>query len=391
MAAWARPALVLAAAAYLAFLVIRIAFVQSVGGDASKLAKIWPGHPTVILESGLAEIGAKSAAAEPVDPTLVGKLLEVSGKAPLAPEPFLVRGVEAQLAGNQELALRSFLAARERSPRTIAARYFLADHYLKAGQVGPGLSEISTLARLVPQSIPSVAPFLVAFARSPGAAPQVKELLRNHPQLEPVLLEALSADPENASLILVLWSGRRGEQEAIWQSRLLGQMLDAGRFELAREAWSSFTGVVAAPGQLFDPEFGNAALPPFGWSLASGPAGVAEPEEGGRLHVLFYGRDDMVLAGQMLTLKPGRYRLSMQVKASTSPPNSLQWTVSCLPASTEVALISIVRSGALSEAFNIPPANCPAQRLELNGIASQFAQQADVTISQFQLQPEGAR
>ena len=98
-------------------------------------------------------------------------MLSASAKAPLAPEPFLVRGVQAQLSGEQQLALRSFLAARQRNPRGIAARYFLADHYLKVGETGPGLNEISALARLVPQSLPTVAPYLAAYAKTPSAAP----------------------------------------------------------------------------------------------------------------------------------------------------------------------------------------------------------------------------
>lgn len=389
--AGARAAAVLIVATFLAFLVVRVAFVHSDGGgDASRLAEIWPGHPDVLLKSGLAEVGAKAAAAEPIDAQILSSLLAVPSKAPMAPEPFLVRGVEAQIAGNQALALRAFLAARQRSPRTIAARYFLADHYLRAGQAGPGLAEISTLARLVPQSMPGVVPYLAAFARSSDAAPQVKELLRRHPQLEPALLELLSTDPDNANLIVSLWSGRRGDREAIWQSRLLAQMVDAGRFEMAREAWSRFSGVDAEPGKLFDPAFGTTALPPFGWTLASGPAGVAEAEGGNRLHVLFYGRDDLVLAGQMLTLKPGRYRLAMKVDATTIVSNSLQWTVKCLPTSELVGLIALSQAGYLSASFAIPSANCPAQRLELSGIAQQLPQQADVTISQFRLQPEGA-
>jgi len=389
--AWVRTGLVLAAAFYLAFLVIRVALVQS---DASKnapwMAKFWPGHPAVVLESGLVEVGARAAAAEPIDAALVNRLLAASAKAPLAPEPFLVRGVGAQLARDHQLALRAFLAARERSPRTIAARYFLADHYFKAGLTNPGLAEISIIARLVPQSLPSVVPFLADFARSPGATPQVKELLRNHPRLEPVLLETLSDDAQNVDLILALWSGRGGEQDVAWQSRLLAQMVGAGHVELARATWARFTGGSAEPDQLFDPEFGKRTLPPFGWTLASGPAGVAEPEGGGRLHALFYGRDDLALAWQILTLKPGRYRLSMKVEATPSP-NALHWTVKCLPSSNEVGLVALDRSGSLSTTFAVPPANCAAQRLELSGAAQQIPQRADVTISQFRLQPEAAQ
>jgi hypothetical protein len=286
--------------------------------------------------------------------------------------------------------LQAFLAARERSPRNVAARYFVADHYLKSGQTGPGLAEISILARLVPQSLPNVAPFLAAFARSPGAAPQVKTVLRTHPQLEPLLLETLSADAANVDLILALWSGRGGEKSEIWQGRLLTELVNAGRYAVAREAWARFTRDDAAPGLLFDPEFNKRALPPFGWNFASGPAGVAESEGGGRLHALFYGRDDLVLASQLLTLNPGRYRLSM--KAIITPPSSksFKWTVRCLPTSNEVALIPLDRSGAVSASFAVPPADCKAQQLELRGSTAEFPEQADVTISQFSLQPEPA-
>ncbi len=387
--AWGRIALALAAALGLAVLIVMVALSQSyAGGNAARMARLWPGHPDVVLQSGLAEIGTKAAAAEPIDPALVDRLLAASAKAPLSPEPFLIRGVEAQLAGDEQLALRAFIAARERSPRTIAARYFLADHYLRAGQAGQGLAEISTLARLVPQSIPNMAPYLAAFARSPGAAPQVRQVLRSHPQLEPVLLDALSNDPQNVSLILALWNGRSGERDVIWQSRLLAHLVDVGRFAMARETWARFAGVVVEPSSLFDPGFDKPALPPFGWSLVSGPSGVAESEGEGRLHALFYGRDDVVLASQLLVLKPGRYRLSMKVDAAAPSSSSIEWTVKCLPSSAPVARFPLVRSGSLSGSLSIPNTNCPAQRLELNGTAQQLPQQADVTISQLSLQSE---
>ena len=392
MSFWVRLAVVLLAATYVAFLAVCVALVQFDDGEnRPRLAKLWPGHPTVLLESGLAEVGAEAAAGGPVDPALVTSLLAVSAKAPLAPEPFLVRGVDAQLAGNPTLALSAFLAARQRSPRTIATRYFLADHYLKSGQTGQGLAEISSLARLVPQSIPSIAPYLAAFAKSPGAAPQLRDLLRRHPQLEPMLLETLSADPSNANLVLKLWNGRRGEREVIWQSRLLSQMIEAGHYHLARQTWSRFSGDNSSPSQLFDPDFAEQALPPFGWSFSAGPAGLAESKAGGQLHVLFYGRDDVVLASQMLTLSPGIYRLSMSVGATALSPNALRWTVKCVPSSNEVALIPLGQSGRRSEAFEIPRANCQAQRLELSGSAQQLPRPADITISELRLRREAPK
>jgi hypothetical protein len=377
---------VLAVSLILAFLVVRLALFQFYAGkDPARIARIWPGHPLVILESGLAEIGDRAAAGQPVDRALVHRLLAASARAPLAPEPFLVRGVEAQLAGDQRMAQQAFLAARERSPRNIASRYFLADHYLKASQTGPGLTEISVLARLVPESLPSMAPFLASFAQSPGAAPKVKGVLRGHPQLEPVLLNSLSTDAANTDLILSLWSGRGGEEARIWQNNLLAQLVESGRYDLARQTWARFTGIAVEPGKLFDPEFGRQAMPPFGWNFASGPAGVAESEGNGRLHILFYGRDNAVLASQLLTLKPGRYGMSMKVDTSGSPSKSLQWTVSCLPAASQIAAMSLDRAGSISGSFTVPP-DCRAQRLELRGTSPEFPEQSDVTISQFSLE-----
>jgi len=380
---------VLAVSLLLVFLVVRHALFQFYSSkDPSRIARVWAGHPSAILESGLTEIGDTAAAGRPVSPAVVDRLLAASAKAPLAPEPFLVRGVAMQLAGDQKKALPAFLAARQRNPRSIPSRYFLADQYLKLGQAGAGLAEISVLARLVPDSMSNVAPFLAAFARSPGAAPQVKAVLRTHPQLETILLTTLSGDASNLDLILNLWSGRGGEQARTWQSNLLAQLVESGRYEQARETWARFTGIAAEPDGLFDAEFGKVAMPPFGWKFESGSAGVAEPEGNGRLRILYYGRDNSVLASQLLTLKPGRYAISMVANATSSSPDSLQWTVSCLPAANPIFQWRLDFAGRATKSLSVPPANCRAQRLELSGTAPEIPQQAEVTISQFGIGPE---
>src|SRR4030095_12903022 len=84
----------------LALLVIRNAFVEAYGvQDPSRAAAIWPGHPSIVLAAGLTDVGASAAAGRPANPATVKQMEEASAKAPLAPEPFLVRGVEAPLAG----------------------------------------------------------------------------------------------------------------------------------------------------------------------------------------------------------------------------------------------------------------------------------------------------
>jgi hypothetical protein len=373
------PALIIAA------LAVRVAVVQA--NPSSPLASaIWPGHPTVIFASGLAEIGNAAVARKPVAKSEVNRLIAAAAKAPLAPEPFLVRGVEAQIGGDERLAGGVFGEARRRDPRSMAARYFLADHYLRTGQTRRGLGEISALTRIVPESLDGVAPYLASYARSPGGAEEVRRMLRRQPRLEPVLLNTLAADARDAKLVLRLWSGRGGDEARPWQQRLLNSLVEAGRYAEAEAAWRKFGGAAKSDGQDLA-DFSSMILPPFGWSLASGPAGVAEPDDGGRLRILYYGRDNLALASRLLMLKPGRYRLSMRVSNASPGADSLAWVVRCLPSSSQIATVGLqgANKGVLTGSWDVPPTGCDAQWLELIGRAPDFPQQAEATISEFRL------
>ena len=235
-----------AAALLVAWFVVRAAFVDAFAAKQPvKAASIWAGHPAVILTGGLEQVGLAAAAGKPADPKTVRQMLAAAAKAPLAPEPFLVRGVQQQLAGREDLAGRAFIEARRRDPRSVAARYFLANHYLKAGQTQLGLGEISALARLVPQSIDAIVPHLAAFARTPQAVTEVKAMLRDQPRLEPRLLQFLAADVRNSRLVLALWNGGRGDDHKVWQRWLVNALVEARRFADAKAAWSR---IQPAPG-----------------------------------------------------------------------------------------------------------------------------------------------
>lgn len=176
----------------------------------------------------------------------------------------------------------------------------------------------------------------------------------------------------------------------MWQQRLLGSLVAAGRFAEAKAAWTRFSGGQAAAE--IDPDFRTDRLAPFGWTFASDASGFAESLGSGRLHVVYYGREDKVLASQLMMLRPGRYQLSMQVSGTGPTAGSLAWTVRCLPSSAQIASLPLDRvrgRGALSATFTIPAAGCGAQRLEFKGTAPEFAEQAEATIAGLRLQGEG--
>lgn len=350
-------------------------------------ARLWAGHPVVALSLGLAEIGSASRARRAVAPATFAMIDDAARKAPLSPQPFLVHGVRAQLAGDGVLAERNFRAAQWR--RSMPAAYFLADYYLRNGKPLAGLRETSLVARLGPGGASAVAPFLAAYARNPANWPQIRALFKSDPTIEDGVLYALASDPDNADALLALADPSHRENFGPWLPTLLSGLVREGEYRRARSIWLSVPAVKPAAGALlFDAEFSNSkAPPPFNWTLTSSSVGLAERQPANRLHLLFYGQEDGVLAKQLLLLAPGSYRLRLTVNPGAVHPELLSWAIRCDKPATPVASTNL-DGAARGWTFTIP-ANCPAQWLELSGTSGDVAQQADVTIGGLAMTPGG--
>ena len=373
---------------------MRSAFVAAYAErEPARAAALWPGHPAVVLGAGLAGIGEAAAAGQPITAERTAPLIEAARDAPLAPEPFLVRGVQLRLAGDEAAAGRAFAEARRRDPRSVPARFFLADHHLRGGQRRAGLEEVAALARLVPGSEARLAPILAGYVVTPGAVSDVRALLRAHPRLEPDLLNLLTRDPRNADLVLSLASTSRspGADRPAWQSRLIASLVDSGQYDRAYKTWARLMGRPAGAGDrplLFDPRVEQPyALRPFGWTLKSSAAGLVEPEKAG-LHVLYYGRDNVALASQTLLLPPGGYTLSMTVTDADESAASVTWTINCLPSKKAILTVDLAaaaKARGRGLPFDVPASGCAAQRLELLGKAPDFPETVDLSVSKLNL------
>jgi hypothetical protein len=165
-------------------------------------------------------------------------------------------------------------------------------------------------------------------------------------------------------------------------------MVNAGDYAGAEALWSRISGV-ANRGLLYNPQFrDNAGPPPFNWQLSSGNGGVAEASGGGGLDVIYYGRDEVSLAGQLVRLGAGRYRLAMRIDAPTSAAG-LEWSIGCVGSNGSLMALPLeaAQKGTLAGMFAVPPAACPAQWLELRGKPTDASQTAQVTISNLSLTP----
>lgn len=326
----------------------------------------------------MAGVGQAAARGEDPGRETLAALQALAAADPLASEPFLIQGAMALRSGDLRRAERLLSEARQRTPRAPAARYLLADLYLRTGRPLPALVEMSVLNRLLPQASLQLPPALAAYAKTPGAAGQLGAIVRAYPELKPALLDQLSADAANAELVLSL-AGK--DPDGPWRGKLVQALLDAGNHAKARRVWEQLSGAKVPAAGLFNPGFeASEAPPPFNWQLANDGGGVADG--GSRaLDVLYYGRSDMVLAAQTLLLPPGTYRLGMRVRGDVGEPGSVRWIVRCLGGGEPLLELPLP---AEAGAFQVP-ADCKVQRLELVAVGQEFPKQAQFSVGGLQL------
>jgi hypothetical protein len=363
--------------------------------SSSLRSAIWLEHPNVLARTILTRIAYAAGQGREPDRTTLTQVARLAAKQPLSPVPLLVRAALDLRAGRYARAEQAILQARYLDPRSPAARYMLADLYLRTGRMRSAMGEMAVLHRLVPGASEPLAPALAAFANATGDHKDLQAVLDFYPELGPAVLMQLSSDPKNDQLIIQLVdmpAFRMGPK--LWQRNLLDVLIARGAYEEAYAIWTRLSGLQGDRSRLFNPTFATIdAPPPFNWSLTQGPGGVAESRDGG-LEFLYYGREDLTLARQVLQARPGRYRLSMTVVRKDGDPQSVRWQVTCLTAPQrpllDLPLAPRVRS-RLDGEFTVPPEGCEAQALALTARAKEFPERAEFRISNLRLDSFGTK
>lgn len=386
----ARRLVIAVLALLLAVQVVRNAAVAALSPlHPTAAAKFWAAHPTVEISSALAQIGVAARERRDIPDSIFAMVDDAAAKSPLSPDPFLIRGVQARTDGDTNAAGRAFTAAQWRDPRSMPAAYFLADHYFRAGDAVRGLSQTALLARLSPQGSDAVAPFVAAYARDRANWPQLRALFRSQEGLEDGVLIALAHDATNADAILALADADHRKPDSIWLKLLLSSLVASDDYARAHAIWSSVGQASQGADLLYDRGFSKPEAPaPFNWSFSTAGVGLAERQDGGRLHVIFYGNQDGALAKQLLLLPPGAYRLQMQVVGAPVHAESLRWSMRCDKAREPFASVGIAEAASRGWTFKVP-ASCRAQWVELSGLSGDVAQQSDVTIGGLSLTRAG--
>jgi hypothetical protein len=387
----ARRIVVVVLALLLAAQVVRNSAVAALSElHPASAARLWADHPTVELSLGLLEIGRASRARTRVPPASFAMIDDAARKSPLSPEPFLVHGVQARLAGDTNAARRDFVAAQWRDPRSLPAAYFLAEYYFRSGRPIAGLRQTAILARLSPGGITTVAPYVAAYAQNRSNWPQIRDLFKSEPSIEDDVLMALAQNAANTDAVLALADANHRRSDSPWVAVLLHGLVDGGQYSRARAIWATVGGAGSrSAGLIYDAAFDDPkAPPPFNWALTSSTVGLAERQHGQRLHAIFYGSEDGVLASELLLLPPGSYHLQFRLGPSALHPDAVSWSLRCDKAQEPFATITVDAAASRGLEFEVP-AGCQAQWLELSGRSGDIAQQSDVTITDLKLSRTG--
>ena len=386
-----RAIVVVCAAACLAIQVVRTAGVKAFANLQPLVAsRFWNDHPATELSLGMTEIARASRARTAVPQSAFALIDDAAVKQPLAAEPFLVRGVQAQLAGKAMEAERAFHAAQRRDPRSLPAAYFLADRYFQTGDSAHGLGQVALLARLTPYGSATLAPYLAAYAADSANWPRLRLVFQDNPALASNTLAKLAANISTVPAVLALADPKQALESAPWFPALLNTLVGAGRYDQARALWAKGGGIAQPQGELIhDTGFVDSrSAPPFNWSLTSSSVGSAERQPGHRLHVVFYGQEDGILASQLLVLPAGTYRLSLQLLGDRDRARVLNWSLWCDGSDAPVSAVTLADAAQRGWSFRVP-AGCPAQWLKLSGASPDVAQQSDVQITGLKLQRFG--
>ena len=373
--------------ALLSFQIVRSAAVTDRQARPALAARLWPEHPSVLTDKALLAIATAASQNQKVSAATRADVRTVAIRAPLFPEPFVIEGAIAETEGRGDASERLLLAARDRDPRSRSARYLLADRFLRTGRTAAGLIEMQALLTLQARGGEAFGPALAAYARTPGAVPQLRAFFTKYPSAEAGILALLASDAANADLVLALASDN-GRPNPDWRAVLVSALAAAGEYSRAYSTWSRLSGVRPTR-TLFNPGFAaTTAPPPFNWHFPQSSEGVAEPDGKGGLEVLYYGRARAVLASQLLLLPAGRHKIAMTVGGG-SAADAMHWTVRCAQDQKLLADLQL-RAGQNSGSFIVPD-GCQAQWLELHGQPGEMSRTSELNIRGLRLLKEVSR
>jgi hypothetical protein len=306
--------------------------------------------------------------------------------------------------GDDQKAEALMIHARRLDPRSVPARTWLFNLYLRQERFKEAVDEAHVLFRLDAALEAPLSRTLAILAQLEDVRALILRRFARTPYLD-AILRAVPSGQFDEQILVELAAQVEPRSRVDAQTRVIADLLSRKDFEATSRALASFGGQAAAAGYTVQDGLftGDEAPSPFAWSLVANSDVRAErvSDVSSRpstwLRVERFGSVSAIAARQSLLVRPGTYRLSHLVKAgdqqSASGPAQFTWAITCpdLPKASLATLAVNPRSGSWAEtAWTIQvPSGCPMIELALASTATDFSVRADLLITRVRLDRVG--
>jgi len=304
---------------------------------------------------------------------------------PLNARALRILGQLADAAGDKPTAERYMRAAVRRSARsTYAVNWLMAESARKKNDADV-LRYADLLLRKRPQLGRAAYPLLADIAERSAASSQddLVALLASNPPWRAAFFAGLPnyiRDARTPLSLLLALKQTSAPPSAAEVNGYLKFLTGKKLYEFAYYVWLQFLGPEALPGigLLVNGSFETPPTgAPFDWEIRGGRGVTIDLAErmdadGDRALYLELGPGRVQFRGvsQLVTLSPGKYRLTGRLQGELTGRRGLKWTIACLPSAKPAGETSMFLGAApewtpFETQFVIPAENCSAQELRL--------------------------
>ena len=314
---------------------------------------------------------------------------------PLDEWPFLLAGQVSRNQGQILSSVAQFEEAKRRNPRSFLARIQLIQSTLLTRQFGKSVVEIVSAMLLRPGQEQLTDVLMILDDEQAARGRMIAEVKKVR-SVEARLLRAASGRKDKTRLVQdLVFSPTVGPQQR-WN--VIGNLAGNGNYELAEKIWRIDRPRSHGKNQVFDGGFDNLAGPrPFAWRLHHNSDLTADfiPEKNGKgkmLDIEFFGHTPQESADQVILLKSGRYRFAA-IGYPVDPQEgygTLRWQIFCDKNHKPVATLDFDASAndiqRKTTLFDVPRANCEAQRVALRVMPGEKREAFQFSFSQISIE-----
>ncbi len=318
--------------------------------------------------------------------------------SPLSSEPFFVAAAARFRSNNAQSSPAAAALLREalrRNPRAREAHYLLLRNAVGAGNIKEAIGEIANLTRLTNGATDKMMSAVGTSITTERQADDAVTGLASYPELlGPFLIGyAQGTKPAALTVHLVNRLPPAALAEPNVRNVVVNLLVSAQAFGEARRLWGNGPG---KPALISNPDFAKtAAHPPFDWTLVEDSTGVAERAPQGGLSVAYYGREPGVIASQLLTLAPGRYKARLQYRSDGGSPGALGMGIRCAggantlfiqPLTGKIGVVQFLTVG-----FVVPAQGCAGQIVSISGRVQESRDPQQAMVRRLDITQEGAQ